>query len=296
MDDEVARSRAGVSDREARPKAPRLEKRRRGPSETRVVGRGRRCDLVLKRGRVSRRHCKLVPVGDGYLLRDLGSQNGTWVEGERIEQAFLPRGSRFVVGNVMLEILDNGALREVIVYTGAKRHLNTPLEDESDLEEEIDGEDGSDGFEENAEERDSAEEDAAEAYADATTGASDLDRSERSSWVEFGVPPHDEGATPSAIPASAAVAVPPPPSPESEANPATTSLAPWPSARTSRWVSSALLVSVGIGVGYALAEWRRAPARSVAPSSLRRIQVSASGSGDSVRVLEPIRFEYSPLL
>lgn len=47
-------------------------------------------DHVLPGGRVSRRHFRLEPVpGDGHLLIDLGSANGTWVNDRRVASALL---------------------------------------------------------------------------------------------------------------------------------------------------------------------------------------------------------------
>jgi pSer/pThr/pTyr-binding forkhead associated (FHA) protein len=42
------------------------------------------CDVVLTDPEVSRRHAVLVASSDGLAIEDLGSTNGTWVNGERI--------------------------------------------------------------------------------------------------------------------------------------------------------------------------------------------------------------------
>lgn len=49
---------------------------------------------------VSAFHCELVLTADGVLLRDLGSTNGTFVNGERVEQAVLEPGQRLRLGEV----------------------------------------------------------------------------------------------------------------------------------------------------------------------------------------------------
>lgn len=53
-----------------------------------VVGRGQDCDLRLPsiplHLDISRRHCLLYPRAGAICIRDLGSRNGTWVNGERI--------------------------------------------------------------------------------------------------------------------------------------------------------------------------------------------------------------------
>jgi uncharacterized RDD family membrane protein YckC len=54
-----------------------------------VVGRSRSCDVRLRDDTVSRLHAALVWRGGTLVLEDLGSSNGTWVNGERI---LSPRG------------------------------------------------------------------------------------------------------------------------------------------------------------------------------------------------------------
>ncbi len=49
-----------------------------------TIGRSSTCDVVLALPMVSSRHAILEPVDDGWQIRDLGSTNGTFVEGRRI--------------------------------------------------------------------------------------------------------------------------------------------------------------------------------------------------------------------
>lgn len=55
----------------------------------RGLGRAATCDLVISRPTVSRLHATVAPEGPRYLLRDAGSANGTFVNGERITAAHL---------------------------------------------------------------------------------------------------------------------------------------------------------------------------------------------------------------
>lgn len=48
------------------------------------IGRTRGADLVLGSPRVSKRHAEIVADGAGLAIRDLGSRNGTFVNGERV--------------------------------------------------------------------------------------------------------------------------------------------------------------------------------------------------------------------
>src|SRR4051794_4389049 len=49
-----------------------------------TIGSKADCDLVVDLPQVSGHHCRLIPEGDGYVLEDLGSTNGTFVNGRRV--------------------------------------------------------------------------------------------------------------------------------------------------------------------------------------------------------------------
>jgi pSer/pThr/pTyr-binding forkhead associated (FHA) protein len=74
------------------------------PSAGRVaIGRGRDCELALFTDNASRRHAEVYAEGEGFLVRDLGSTNGTLVNGERIEapRALRP-GDRIGIGSCVI--------------------------------------------------------------------------------------------------------------------------------------------------------------------------------------------------
>ena len=52
-----------------------------------TIGRDSSSDLVLDSERLSRRHCELWGYGTTWMIRDLGSTNGTLVNGRRIDEA-----------------------------------------------------------------------------------------------------------------------------------------------------------------------------------------------------------------
>ncbi|MEW5852851.1 MAG: sigma 54-interacting transcriptional regulator [Myxococcota bacterium] len=66
------------------------------------VGKGEDNDLVLPDPTVSRDHFELISQGDGYLLRDLGSTNGLWIDQYRIREAYLRPGAVIKAGDVQL--------------------------------------------------------------------------------------------------------------------------------------------------------------------------------------------------
>ncbi len=60
-------------------------------------------DLVVDSPTVSRQHARMEFVGSGYLLRDLGSKNGTFIDGVRVMEAFLVAGARVRLGTAEME-------------------------------------------------------------------------------------------------------------------------------------------------------------------------------------------------
>jgi len=67
------------------------------PDRALTIGRSRSCDLRLPSGDASRRHAEICHTTDGYVLRDLGSTNGTFVNGERVQERVLEPGDRIQI-------------------------------------------------------------------------------------------------------------------------------------------------------------------------------------------------------
>jgi hypothetical protein len=68
------------------------------------IGRGAECELVLRDSRVSRRHARLVGRDGVLVLTDLGSTNGTMVNGRRVTEMALGAGDRIELGESSLVI------------------------------------------------------------------------------------------------------------------------------------------------------------------------------------------------
>ena len=68
------------------------------------IGRGPDCELVLRDSRVSRRHARLAARDGVLVLTDLGSTNGTRVNGHRITEVVLGEGDRIAIGETTLVI------------------------------------------------------------------------------------------------------------------------------------------------------------------------------------------------
>jgi hypothetical protein len=92
--------------------APRLIRgelqRELAPPDSRlVIGRGDEAGWVILDGDLSREHAEVRRSWDGVTIRDLGSKNGTRVDGEPIDEVVpLHDGARIELGNVVLEFRD----------------------------------------------------------------------------------------------------------------------------------------------------------------------------------------------
>ncbi len=73
-----------------------------------VIGRREDCDLRIPVGDVSRKHCRLVRTDDGIRIEDLGSSNGTYVNGQRVQESELSAGDQVGVGPVQFIVQING--------------------------------------------------------------------------------------------------------------------------------------------------------------------------------------------
>ncbi|MGD8878263.1 MAG: FHA domain-containing protein, partial [Syntrophobacterales bacterium] len=67
-----------------------------------IIGRHSTNDIPLPDRTVSKRHAVLGRVRGQAVVKDLGSRNGTFVNGEKVEKAILSCGDRIKVGSVML--------------------------------------------------------------------------------------------------------------------------------------------------------------------------------------------------
>ena len=70
--------------------------------DTFTIGSGSHNDLSIADSTVSKRHCEIVVEQTGYLIRDLGSTNGTLVQGVRVSSAHLAPGSEIQLGKTRI--------------------------------------------------------------------------------------------------------------------------------------------------------------------------------------------------
>jgi hypothetical protein len=69
-----------------------------------LIGRSSDCQLVMTDDTVSRRHAELRAEDGHWLLRDMGSSNGTWVNGRRVVEAEVRPGDLVHLGGAEIRL------------------------------------------------------------------------------------------------------------------------------------------------------------------------------------------------
>ena len=94
------------------------------PDKQIIVGRSSDLDMVLVEDMVSRKHARIAMGQDGIWIEDLGSTNGTFVNGEKIKRAKLKEGDRVLIGTSILKLIAGDGAPESST-TDAKRELES---------------------------------------------------------------------------------------------------------------------------------------------------------------------------
>jgi pSer/pThr/pTyr-binding forkhead associated (FHA) protein len=116
-----------------------------------VIGRREDCDLRIPLGEVSRKHCRIVRDGDALRLEDLGSSNGTFLNGTRVErEAMLNPGDSIQVGPVVFVLQVDGypaddELRPITIGTAETAAAAGEVTELTEVPEEPPGANGAPG-------------------------------------------------------------------------------------------------------------------------------------------------------
>ncbi|MBN8526564.1 MAG: FHA domain-containing protein [Planctomycetes bacterium] len=84
------------------------------------VGRAMDCDIVVDNLGVSRHHCTIVKEGDNWAVVDGGSNNGTYVGGQKIQKHVLKHGERIILGKHSL-VYDHHGYAAANAATASKK-------------------------------------------------------------------------------------------------------------------------------------------------------------------------------
>jgi pSer/pThr/pTyr-binding forkhead associated (FHA) protein len=75
------------------------------PNREIIIGRSSDLDMVLVEDMVSRKHAKITTDDNVVTIQDLGSTNGTFVNGEKVRKADLKDGDRILIGTSIIKIV-----------------------------------------------------------------------------------------------------------------------------------------------------------------------------------------------
>ncbi|MEI7766381.1 MAG: FHA domain-containing protein [Phycisphaerae bacterium] len=78
-----------------------------------LIGRHTDCHLQIPLAQVSRKHCQVLVDDESVSVKDLGSSNGTFVNGSRVQAAELQPGDQLVVGPVIFTVVIDGKPEEI---------------------------------------------------------------------------------------------------------------------------------------------------------------------------------------
>ncbi|MEM7028100.1 MAG: FHA domain-containing protein [Chloroflexota bacterium] len=87
------------------------------PRENVIVGREETCDIIIQDAEASRRHTQIRWEGENYVLHDLGSTNGTFLNGIQLaEPTILNAGDTIGLGQTTLIFDDESSRRPQVDY------------------------------------------------------------------------------------------------------------------------------------------------------------------------------------
>ncbi len=105
-----------------------------------VMGRRHDCDLCIPLKAVSRRHCQLYSNDDKLRIRDLGSRNGTYLNGKRVDDAMVKAGDYLKVGPLTFLLRIDNEPQEIVPpgaaapKAAAKKEPVAEMKGEGDLD------------------------------------------------------------------------------------------------------------------------------------------------------------------
>lgn len=88
-----------------------------------IIGRSSELDIVLVEDMVSRKHAKITMQAGKITIEDLGSTNGTFVNGEKVKSSRLKEGDRILVGTSILKLVKAGANAPELSDAQVKQNL-----------------------------------------------------------------------------------------------------------------------------------------------------------------------------
>jgi hypothetical protein len=108
------------------------------PATSITAGRAPTAEIHVNQDKVSRVHCRICFEGGFYSVEDLDSKNGTWVNGYRIEKAFLFHNDRIAIGDARFRFVLDAEITEeasdVDFQNNGDSKFGTEIRDASDTD------------------------------------------------------------------------------------------------------------------------------------------------------------------
>lgn len=73
-----------------------------------IIGRQHDCDIPIAAEEISRHHVRIKPGAEGLLVEDLGSANGTYINGKRVQQGLLKAGDELRLDSIRFMLIAPG--------------------------------------------------------------------------------------------------------------------------------------------------------------------------------------------
>lgn len=73
-----------------------------------VIGRQQDCDIAVASEEISRRHAQVKPTADGLMVEDLGSANGTFINGKRVQTGLMRPGEELRLDTIRFLLVAPG--------------------------------------------------------------------------------------------------------------------------------------------------------------------------------------------
>lgn len=87
-----------------------------------IIGRREDCDLRIPLTEVSRKHCRLIKDNNGLRLEDLGSSNGTYHNGTRVQESVIQPGDQIQIGPVGFTVQIDGFPTDDMIHPPQVAH------------------------------------------------------------------------------------------------------------------------------------------------------------------------------
>lgn len=99
-----------------------------------TLGRSRDADLTLRHALISRKHCEISEANGQFVVRDLGSLNGTFVGGQRINEAPIKDGDELIVGSLTFRVHVGGEVVPALTEPAAHGAIPQGVDPETGLQ------------------------------------------------------------------------------------------------------------------------------------------------------------------